>query len=459
MALKTKLQLRHDTIEKWESSDTVLLSGEIAFAYKPDGSVEMRVGDGEHTWSNLSASPIKWSAEQIEGLTESMSQLSTTHYEVDSLEQLSGDYVNGDTAVVKTKIGVDALSNDILSYTAYIYDSKVSNWKAMDGNYNANNVYFKDDIVTAGSWEKVGNLSHTKNTVGSLDVSSKSLTEVMDMIFKGEEGYPTKPTPSCGITQTAKTLEIGTTVTPAFTLSFDKKTYAYGSNTEPALGSTTGVSAKTYTLTYTDKDNVTHTLTGNYATSVTATTSYDVKAGTNNGRANLSVSYDAAEDGTYIPKSNLERVLSSETELATYRVSSGTAITHNDNNKIVGYYPNFYGFRGGESGTVMDTATVDSEFIRGLTAQTSSPNASSGKITPSSSLTASKTWRQCIYAIPTGLKSSLTAKDANNLPVGFTKMDKTVTITHINGVTSEYDVWYSQADSDCSPIKLTLTWA
>lgn len=372
---------------------------------------------------------------------------------------MSGDYVNGDTAVVKTKIGVDALSNDILSYTAYIYDSKVSNWKAMDGNYNANNVYFKDDIVTAGSWEKVGNLSHTKNTVGSLDVSSKSLTEVMDMIFKGEEGYPTKPTPSCGITQTAKSLEIGTTVTPAFTLSFDAKTYAYGSNTNPALGSTTGVSAKTYTLTYTDKDSVTHTLTGNYATSVTATTSYNVKAGTNNGRANLSVSYDAAADGTYIPKSNLERVLSSETELATYRVSSGTATTHNDNNKIIGYYPNFYGFRGGESGTVMDTATVDSAFIRGLTAQTSSPNASSGKITPSTSLTASKKWRQCIYAIPTGLKSSLTAKDANNLPVGFSKLGKTVTITHINGVTSEYDVWYSQADSDCSPIKLTLTWA
>ena len=115
-------------------------------------------------------------------------------------------------AVVKTKIGVDALSNDILSYTAYIYDSKVSNWKAMDGNYNANNVYFKDDIVTAGSWEKVGNLSHTKNTVGSLDVSSKSLTEVMDMIFKGEEGYPTKPTPSCGITlSNCKITEIGTT--------------------------------------------------------------------------------------------------------------------------------------------------------------------------------------------------------------------------------------------------------
>jgi hypothetical protein len=105
----------------------------------------------------------------------------------------------------------------------------------------------------------------------------------------------------------------------------------------------------------------------------------------------------------------------------------------------------------------MDPSTVDSTFIRGLTAQTSSPGTN-GKITPSNSLTATKTWRQCIYAIPAGLKSNLTAKDANNLPVGFTKIPN-VTVNHINGVTSSYDVWYSQAASDCSAIKLTLTWS
>lgn len=455
--IKTRLQLKHDTLANWEKSELQLAPGEVAFAQLEDGSFQMRVGVGDKKWSELSASPIKWSADQINGLTDAMSQLSTTHYEVSSFNELTSTYNNGDTAVVKTKIGVDSLSNDILSYTAYIYDSKVANWKAMDGNYNANNVYFEDDIVTAGSWEKIGNLSHEKNKVGSLDVSSKSLTEVMDMIFKGEEGYPTKPTPSCGITQTAKSVEVGTTVTPAFTISFDPKKYAYGTNTNTALDSTTGVSAVTYTLVYTDKDDVAHTLSGNYTTSITASESYNVKAGNNNGTAYLSVNYNAAGDGLYIPRTNLERVLSSETELARYRVAGGQSTTSNANNKIVGYYPNFYGFRGGNSGTAMNPSTVDSTFIRGLTAQTSSPGTN-GKIAPSSSLTATKTWRQCIYAIPAGLKSNLTAKDANNLPVGFTKIPN-VTVNHINGVTSLYDVWYSQAASDCSAIKLTLTWS
>ncbi len=81
----------------------------------------------------------------------------------------------------------------------------------------------------------------------------------MDMIFKGEEAFPAKAAsnkPTCSITQTAKSVEVGTTVTPSFTLSFDAKKYAYGSNTNISLNSTTGATATTYVLTYIDKDNV-----------------------------------------------------------------------------------------------------------------------------------------------------------------------------------------------------------
>lgn len=395
-----------------------------------------------------------------------MSQLSTTHYEVDSLEQLSGDYVNGDTAVVKTKIGVDALSNDILSYTAYIYDSKVSNWKAMDGNYNANNVYFKDDIVTAGSWEKVGNLSHTKNTVGSLDVSSKSLTEVMDMIFKGEEGYPTKPTPSCGISQTAQSVEVGTTVTPKFTVSFDEKTYAYGTNTNTGLNTTTGVTAATYTLTYKDKDNTVKTLSGTCTAkkypsqsnqTITASESFQAKAGTNSSGGNLSVSYNAATDGTYIPRSNLERVLSSASELSTYRVTNGTATSGSTTNSIIGYYPNFNGFRTAENS--FDPENITSENIASLTKYTTSPNASTGLINPQTSLTTSGKWRQWFYLMPSAInKSSAEALNSNKLPVTIKKAKNTVTVNHPNGLTSTYDVFYSQQEADASATTLTITW-
>ena len=46
----------------------------------------------------------------------------------------------GDTAIVKREI-----TTGKNSYTAYVYDGE--KWVAMDGNYNAENVYFKSDFV------------------------------------------------------------------------------------------------------------------------------------------------------------------------------------------------------------------------------------------------------------------------------------------------------------------------
>lgn len=99
------------------------------------------------------------------GLEETVAQLSTTHYEVGSLDELSDSYTNGDTAVVKTSIGTGTDEEEKVSYTAYVYDGSLSAWKAMDGNYNADNIYFDYDIVKAGAWTAVGNISHTANSV------------------------------------------------------------------------------------------------------------------------------------------------------------------------------------------------------------------------------------------------------------------------------------------------------
>lgn len=245
-------------------------------------------------------------------------------------------------------------------------------------------------------------------------------------------------------------------MTPQFTLSFDAKKYAYGSNTNTTLNSTTGATAATYTLKYTDKDNVTKTLTGNWATSVTASESYNVKAGTNNGTAYLSVDYNAAASGTYIPRSNLERVLSSASELETYRTASGQATTSNPNNKIVGYYPNFYGFK--NAAGILDLGSIDSAKLRALTNQTTSPNATTGKIAPLGSATSTSAWRQFFYALPTGMKTSLAAVDKNGLPLTMKKLEGTVEVSHANGVTSNYDVFYTQQDADYGATTLTLTW-
>ena len=57
------------------------------------------------------------------------------------------------------------------------------------------------------------------------------------------------------------------------------------------------------------------------------------------------------------------------------------------------------------------------------------------------------------------LKSSLAAVDKNGLPLTMKKLDYAVTVTHANGVTSSYDVFYTQQDADYGATTLTLTWA
>ena len=56
----------------------------------------------------------------------------------------------GDIAIVKALI-----ADDKHEYTAYVY-SAVDGWRAMDGNYNAENVYFTEDLLTTSA---VGNIT------------------------------------------------------------------------------------------------------------------------------------------------------------------------------------------------------------------------------------------------------------------------------------------------------------
>lgn len=104
-----------------------------------------------------------------------MASLSTSHYMVSALAELSDSYNNGDTAVVKTLI-----ADDKYSYTAYVYDGSVSDWKAMDGNYNAENVYFNEDMTYTAA---IGVLSSPENGSATLSSNGKSLEEVFKMIL------------------------------------------------------------------------------------------------------------------------------------------------------------------------------------------------------------------------------------------------------------------------------------
>ena len=102
----------------------------------------------------------------------------------------------------------------------------------MDGNYSAENVYFKDNIKLAGSYTTVGNIALSS---GTLSAAGKSMKSLMEEIFT-KELNPSNTKPAITLTTSGSNAEVGSTYTvPAATLKVTGVgSYTYG----PATGIT-----------------------------------------------------------------------------------------------------------------------------------------------------------------------------------------------------------------------------
>lgn len=219
--LNTRLVLRNDSAGNWTAadanSDLVLLKGEIGIEYDAAGKVKMKVGDGTTNWSALAY----FGGEEAKV------------YQVDSFEALPTEGVAiGDTGIVKTLI-----SGDKFSYTGYVYTE--AGWAAMDGNYNAENVYFDDDILVT---TKIGTIQTLTNGQATLSAKGKNLMTVLSSLM-AERKNPSATLPSGTVELTNKPkgngydnylVEIGSSVTPSWKTAFSAGSYTYG----PATGST-----------------------------------------------------------------------------------------------------------------------------------------------------------------------------------------------------------------------------
>lgn len=155
---------------------------------------------------------------------------------------MTATYNNGDTAVVKSLIAGSGETAKY-SYTAYVYDSSLTAWKAMDGNYSANNVYFENDITLAGDYTSVGNIKLSDKT---LSATGKSVKTLMDNIFT-KELNPTKSNPAISLTVSGANGEVGSSYNvPKATLRLTSVgSYTYG----PSTGITVPVSSASVNCT------------------------------------------------------------------------------------------------------------------------------------------------------------------------------------------------------------------
>lgn len=328
----------------------------------------------------------KWESKSLNDIVALIQDNLTIDIEADPAQVFKTDKVEGETdlnaiaRIVGNKVlhaGDIAIVRTLIvegnhSHTAYVYDG--SKWMAMDGNYNAENVYFNSDFTFTKS---VGVIT-VSNSEGSktVEAKGKNIEQFLASIFAKEEQPSVNP-PSVSLTvNNAGSFEVGTKTSPTFSASLNAGSYTYG----PA----TGVVAKSWSVTSTAGDSFTTnsgtckevTVTDGMSYSITATASYD--------------------DGA-VAKTNIGNPSFPEKKV-TAGSKSKTA------GSITGYRKTFYG-------TTSNENAITSDLIRSLASSSSSALSNGATFDVSLPVGA----KRVIIAYPATLRDITSIKDDNGL--------------------------------------------
>lgn len=361
--LKTRILLRNDETANWlKNQNTVLGQGEAGVEFLTNGKTKIKIGDGVKKWSELpyvdGEDIVKAQVFQIEAQAE--------QDDITAIATAVGDAVlqNGDIVIIKRVI-----ASEKYEYTAYVYNG--ISWCAMDGNYNAENVYFDQDLVTTSA---VGNITLT-NGQATIAAAGKNLKQVFDTIFVKEKN-PSITQPSVGVSLAgAGAKEVGTKVTPSYTATFNAGKYEFG----PA----TGCSITSWSVTDTNNAEPLNTATGSFTEiTVDDDTNYKVTA-----TGNFS-------EGA-IPVTNVGN------EYASGKITAGSKSA--TSSAITGYRNSFYG-------TLTEKGELTSDIIRSL--KKSNKALTNGN---SFDITIPVGAKRVVFAYPATLRDVTSVKDVNGL--------------------------------------------
>lgn len=383
--LNTRIIMRNDTAENWTTKNPTLSNGE--FGVENDTN-KFKIGDGATAWKELAYAGADETVIKsiINANRDACTYVDLTEgqEDADGLATITSPK-QGDTAIVRK-----AIDDTHKSYTAYVYNGTA--WAAMDGNYNADNVYLDMDITMAGNYTQVGNLTKTQNGTATFATKGKSIAAALTDIFSKrlQPGTPTAPAVTLTFGQ-AKAYEVGTTVSPSYSATLSAGSYTYG----PA----TGITATSWEITDTVGNTAT-TASGSFADVIVADdTNYKITAKANYGEG-------------AVAKDNLGSDSSPVVKIAAGSATKTSGV-------ITGYRNTFYG-------TVTEKAEVTSTIIRGLSGKSGAAWANGKSFTVNIPVGAVRV----IFAYPAALQDVSSVKDVNGLNAeiksAFTKSSVTV---------------------------------
>ena len=410
--LKTRIVLRNDSTANWTAQDPVLMKGEIGFDMD---LLIFKVGDGVKKWSELTKQ-FKSYEDTIAEVKTLLSGLHTTvtyQTEVElgadkeaALEAVAEEAQQGDIGIVREK-----LADGKFQYTAYVHTGE--GWAAMDGNYDAENVYFQKDLTITAP---IGVQTIPSSGSKTLQTTGKNVKQVFDMLC-AEEKNPTITQPSVTLSSNnigAK--EVGTNIAIAYAFGTNAGKYSYGPET--------GVTFSNFTATFNGEEK--NGQTGTFASiQVTDTT-------------NLTITGACDSSEGAIPKTNLGNdYATGKIAAKSYTPSKGT---------LTGYRGWFYGYYNGTQ-ALGDATAITSDQLRAFGVKTAFPATMD-----------TNQMQQMFFAAPKGNVQSISIANAvNGAPL--TVKTSTVSVEGANKYNAmEYDLFYvSNAVAEGGSSKWNIT--
>ena len=412
--LKTRIVLRNDSTANWTAQDPVLMKGEIGFDMD---LLIFKVGDGVKKWSELTKQFKSYedTIAEVKTLLAGLHTAVTYQAEVDlgankeaALEAVAGEAQQGDIGIVKER-----LADGKFQYTAYVHTGE--GWAAMDGNYDAENVYFQKDLTITAA---IGVQTIPSSGSKTLATTGKNVKQVFDMLC-AEEKNPTITPPSVSLASSnigAK--EVGTNIAIAYAFNTNKGKYSYGPDT--------GVTFSGFTATFNgeEKSGQTGTFTSIQVTDTT----------------NLTITGACNSSEGAIPKTNLGNdYAAGKIAAKSYTPSKGT---------LTGYRDWFYGYYDGTQ-AIGNAAAITSDQLRAM-------HKTSGKDFPGTFAT--NKMQQMFFAAPKGrVKGISIANAVNGAPL--TVKTSVVSVEGANKYNAiEYDLFYvSNAVAEGGSSKWNIT--
>ena len=402
--LNIRIQLRNDTAENWNTKNPLLLKGEMGVEIDTG---KTKIGNGTARWKDLKYSGVD--EDTIKGIIDKNRNAvefivaNKGESDAQALARVITAPKKGDVGIVEqTKNGIGEF------YTAYIHDGTA--FRAMDGNYSADNVYFDEDLKLTEAFGR-----YEPDASGSVNVPStgKSVYSLIEDAFSQSKNPTiTQPSASVSITANSGTFEIGTKKNLTYSASLNTGAYSYGPTP-------TGVSATTYTATCDGK-----TLTG-------ATGTFDNIVADGTKKISISIAHSAGS----IPKTN------KGADYAEGQIKAGTK-TATSSQALIGVRYMFWG-------PMTEDIALNSASIRAL----SHKEAATKKTLTTFGAGASA--KKIVVAVPAGYKvtqvlmpSSMNADATAN----FVKQNTQVQVEGAEGyAATAYDVWvYKPASIDSS---------